>query len=59
VLSSFKSESRAIRFVFVVAAGVAAVTLADLLAPPAVLVAVFALAIVGVAGAYLLGERQA
>jgi hypothetical protein len=39
------------------AAAVAAVSLADLLAPTAVLVGMFALAIVGVAGACLRGMR--
>jgi hypothetical protein len=39
------------------AAGIGAVTLADLLAPTAVLVGVFTLAIVAVAGACLWGMR--
>jgi len=55
VSSSFRSEAGGFRFVFVVAAGIAAVTVADLFATTAVLVGVSALAIVGVAGAYLLG----
>jgi hypothetical protein len=40
-----------------VAAAVAAVSLADLFAPTAVVVGVFALAIIGVAGACLRGMR--
>ena len=47
----------AARFAFLLAAAIAAVALADLVAPTAVLLAVFALAIVGVAGAYLRGTR--
>ena len=53
--SSFRSEARGFRFVFAVAAGIAAVTVADLFATTAVLVVVSALAIVGAAAAYLLG----
>ena len=48
--------SEALRFISLLAAGVAAVSLADLFAPASVLVIVFALAIVGVVGAYLRGN---
>jgi hypothetical protein len=54
VSSSLRSEPRAFRFVLAVAAGVTAVTIADLFADTAVLVVVSAVAIVGSFGAYLL-----
>jgi cytochrome oxidase Cu insertion factor (SCO1/SenC/PrrC family) len=50
----FRSETRAFWFVLAVAAAAATVAVADVLAPTAVLIAVSVLAIVGVAGLYLL-----
>lgn len=55
----FRSEARAFRFVLAVAAAAAAVVIADLLAPTAVLIAVSVLAILGVAALYLFDASAA
>ncbi len=57
VRSPFRRWPRGLRVLFIAAVAVAATALADALASTTVLVAVAALAMVGVTAAYLFGEE--
>lgn len=57
VASPFLGRPRGLRVLLTAAVAIAATTLADALAPTTVLIAVAALAMVGVTAAYLFGEE--